>query len=395
MSVEGLFSMKEALRYSTIQASLDGQITVDDVSRRLGLCRRRVYTLRARVRDHGPAGVRHGNAGRDPANKKPESLRRHVVSLAKADYKGHNFTHIRDLLDEEHSIVLSDETVRRWLRPEGVGPQPRRGSTHRRRRKRREREGEMLFLDGSPHRWFGDDTEPVCLLLCSDDATGDPLYGVFTENENRNDVFRVCLETFTRYGLPLEFYLDRASWAKVTRHRPDDASEQDPCLSNFEVAMKTLGVRVIHAHSPQARGRGERLNGSFQGRLVAELVRHRIRDLEAATRFLNGKFIPRYKKWFSKPPANSGPAWQPLPQGRDLRRVLCARHQRVVANDNTIRFEGQVLQLLPPKNRVHLVRARLDIEIWFDGSIHAFHPAFGEVAMTTQGKNPVARSVAR
>jgi len=376
---ETKFSMRDLQRYETIRASLDGRLTVRQAAEALGLSQRQVLTLRHRVIEQGAAGVLHGNKGREPVNKTSPQVRNAVLDLAQTVYAGFNFSHLADLLAEEHDIHRSDETLRLWLRPLGIGSAPRKAKKHRRRRKRKDQEGDMLFLDGSPHPWFGDESPPVCLILCSDDATGKPLFGLFTDHENRDDVFRVSFEVFRKFGLPVRFYLDRASWAKVSRHRPEDASEKTPRLTHFEIAMRTLRVNVLHAHSPQARGRGERLNGSFQNRLVAELALHGIRNVRAATRYLNDRFIPRYVRWFAKTPANPTPAWRPIPKGIDLQRVLCAKANRTVANDNTISYEGQAFQLIPPRHLLHLVRAKIEVQRWFDGSVHFVHPRVGEV----------------
>jgi hypothetical protein len=192
------------------------------------------------------------------------------MHLATTTYAQFNFCHLADILAEEHHILLSDETLRRWLRPAGHGRPPRRRGKHRRRRTRRSRAGELLFLDGSPHPWFGPRHPDCCLLLASDDATGKPLWGKFQPEEDRDGCFEVCYHVFLRYGLPGAFYLDRASQFITTRkggrqalHNP----ERDP--THFEEAMSLLKVGLIFAYSPQARGRGERLNGTFQDRLVA------------------------------------------------------------------------------------------------------------------------------
>jgi len=143
--------------------------------------------------------------------------------------------------------------------------------------------------------------------------------------------------------------------------------------------MHELRVGMIFAHSPQARGRGERLNGSFQGRLVAELKRAGITDCAAATQYVNEKFIPRYARTFGREPADPQPAWRPVPAGMNLKHVLCAKHTRAVANDNTIQFEGQSYQLTPPKACYHLFRAKVEVQQWFDGSIHVRHSKHGMI----------------
>jgi hypothetical protein len=143
--------------------------------------------------------------------------------------------------------------------------------------------------------------------------------------------------------------------------------------------MTTLGVGLIFADSPQARGRGERINGSFQGRLVAEFRHQGIQDAPAATDYLNRLFIPKYVRRFGIAPRESGPAFRPIPRNTDLRRVLCAKHPRTVANDDTISFTHHCYQLLLTNRRLCLVGEKVTVQEWFDGSVHIFHPRVGEI----------------
>ncbi len=371
---EVTLTLDQVQRYQTCQALLDGRLTTDEAAHALG-----------RLQADGAQAFRHGNTARPPANKTPDTLRQRVIHLATTTYAHFNFCHLADILAEEQHIILSDETLRRWLRPLGHGRPLRRGK-HRRRRTRRSREGELLFLDGSPHPWFGPKRPPCCLLLASDDATGKPLWGRFQPEEDRDGCFAVCYHVFARYGLPGAFYLDRASQFVTTRygglkalHDPD----REP--THFETAMSQLKVGLIFAYSPQARGRGERLNGSFQDRLVAELGRHKIRDARHATEYLNAQFIPRYSRRFGRAPADPRPAWRPVPAGLDLRAVLSAQFPRVVANDHTVRFEGATYQLLPPPRCPSLARSPITVQQWFDGSIHFRHERYGVIAAKRLG----------
>ena len=143
--------------------------------------------------------------------------------------------------------------------------------------------------------------------------------------------------------------------------------------------MSQLKIGLIFAYSPQARGRGERLNGSFQDRLVAELGRHKIRDARRATEYLNTQFIPRYGRRFGRAPADPRPAWRGVPAGLDLRAVLSAQFARVVANDHTVRFEGASYQLLPPPRCPSLAGSPITVQQWFDGSIHFCHARHGVI----------------
>lgn len=383
-------------RYNTIKCVVDGRMTNGEAAAALGLSVRQIRRLKRRVEAQGPQGVVHASTGRQPPNTKPQALRDKVVRLAKSHYAKFNFSHVADMLAAEHNVIVSDETVRRWLRALGLGRPQRRVKAHRRRRERKAREGELLFLDGSPHHWFGDDRPECCLLLCSDDATGKPLYGKFQQAEDRDGCFEVCNHVIRKHGRPVAFYLDKASQFTTTRHggsHVKQGPQADP--THFETAMRALSIGLIFADSPQARGRGERLNGSFQDRLVAELTYKGITDYEQATRYLNSTFIPNYTRRFGKPPADPVAAWRPLPQGTDLKAVLCAREQRTVANDNTVSFNGTIYQLDPPDGYSHIVKAKLEVQQHFDGSVHFCHPQHGRIkarVIQPNTKSPRAHS---
>lgn len=378
---EVTLTLRQVSRFQVVQSALEGRHTNAQAAGALSLSVRQVQRLKRRVEREGPAGVIHGNKGHPPANKTDPQVKERILQLAEGPYEEYNFSHLADTLEDDHGLTISDETLRLWLRPLGHGGKPyRRKKKHYLRRKRRDREGKMLFLDGSPHRWFGEDHGPTCLLLSSDDATGKPLWGKFQPQENRDGCFEVCYQLFKRFGLPGAFYLDRGSQFTTTRRggsRYEVKSDQED--THFERAMKDLGVALIFANSPQARGRGERLNGSFQGRLVNELKLHGIENCEEATRYLNRTFIPRYAKRFAVEPADPEPAWRPLAEGLDLRSVLCAKFERTVGNDNTISFQGVAYQLYPPKTVHHLAKAKVEVQQHFDGSLRIVHPRYGVI----------------
>jgi transposase len=372
-------NLEQVKRHGLCKAAIEGHVTNGEVAEALGLSVRQVQRIKRKVRKKGPAGVVHGNAGREPPNKKPQKFHDQVVELARTRYFDFTFSHMAVMLEEEQNLHVSDETLGRWLRPLGLGRPQRRTVKHRRRRERKPREGEMLFLDGSPHPWFGPDQPSCCLLLSCDDATGKPLRGLFRPQEDRDGCFEVCYRLFHKHGLPASFYIDRASQFRTTRHggsHVQQSPETDD--THFERALKTeLGIGLIFALSPQAKGRIERLNGSFQSQLVPELRLKGITDLKTATEYVNQTFIPRYAKRYGEVPADPTPAWRPIPPGVDLRNVLCAKYTRTVTNDTTVSFHGTVYQLLPSNRFPRLARAKIEVQQWFDGTIHFWYPEHG------------------
>ena len=387
MVTEETFTMKDMIRYGVLEMVIRGSMTNSEAATSLGLSKRQVQRLKKRLIEEGPEGLIHGNRGKKSPRAFSDALRRKVIELATNEYKGFNFSHLTEFLEERESIKISRETTRKWLRAEGLGRKKRRLPKHRKRRKRSEREGQMLFLDGSPHVWFGD--KKTTLILVTDDATGNPLRGTFRKNEDLDGCFYVCKGVFEQYGLPGCFYLDRASQFTTTRHKGVHVEQSDMKPTQFERAMQQLGIRLIFASSPQARGRGERINGTFQDRLVAELAFHNITTQAPAEAYLNDVFIPRYQSRFGVAAECATVAWRTVSPMIDLDNILCKRFTRKVANDNTISVNGTVLQLEPSHGRAHFIKAKVLVNLWIDGSYHVFHPTCGELTVTRVGKRSV------
>ena len=377
-----LLKEHELVRLRVVETTLSGR-SARDAAEMLRLSVRQVFRLKARVRTQGARGVIHGNSGRRPANAKPVDLRQRVLELRRTKFLKYNDGHFAEALEEEYQLKVNPETLRRWLRAADI-PAKRRHrsqSNHRRKRERRARFGELVFIDGSPHPWFGPAQPSSTLILATDDATGMPLYGQFDPQETLAGCFGVFYHVGRRYGLPEALYLDRASQFTTTRHGGTHVFQRDDKPTHFEIAMQALAVQLIFANSPQARGRGERINQSFQDRLVAELDYHHITDPVLATDYLNRVFIPKYAKRFGVKPRNPVSAFRPIPEGLDLRTVLCAKTTREVTNANTISYQGQVYQLKPNIRSVCVAGTKVSVQEWFDGSIHVRHDRAGAISV--------------
>jgi len=382
MSERVFFTEPEVKRLTVIHRAFSG-LSARSAADMLDLSARQVFRLKAKVRTTGDKGIRHGNCGRRPHNAKPASLRQQVLDLYQTDFSKYNACHFAEALAEEKGIKLSPDTIRRWLRAAGIPPKHRHRSqsNHRRRRERRSRFGELVFIDGSPHPWFGPALPTATLILATDDATGIPLYGQFDPEETLNGCFSVFYQVSRRHGLPAALYLDHAGQFTTTRHGGIHVFQRDDKPTHFEIAMRRLAVELIFANSPQARGRGERINGSFQDRLVAELDHHHITDPAKATDYLNRVFIPKYARRFGVKPPDPSQAFRPIPEGLDLRTILCAKYTREVANDNTISYPGQIYQLKPNTRSVCIAGSQVSVQEWFDGSIHVRHDRAGTIAV--------------
>ena len=393
-----LFKERELVRLRVVETTFSGR-SARDAAAMLRLSVRQVFRLKARVRAQGARGVIHGNSGRRPANARPVKLRQRVLELHRTKFPKYNDCHFAEALAEEYQIEVNPETLRRWLRAADI-PAKRRhrsNSNHRRKRERRARFGELVFIDGSPHPWFGLARPPTTLILATDDATGMPLYGQFEPQETLNGCFSVFYHVGRRYGLPEALYLDRAGQFTTTRHGGNHVFQRDDKPTHFEIAMQTLAVQLIFANSPQARGRGERINQSFQDRLVAELNHHHITDPARATDYLNRVFIPKYAKRFGVKPRDPTAAFRPIPEGLDLRTVLCTKTNREVTNDNTISYQGQIYQLKPNTRTVCIAGTKVSVQQWFDDSLHVRHDRAGAISVErwhdhARPGHPTARS---
>jgi len=377
------FTEPEVKRLTVIHRAFSG-LSARAAADMLGLSVRQAFRLKAKVRAAGDNGIRHSNSGRQPHNAKPENLRQQVLDLQETQFSNYNTCHFAEALEEEYQLKVNPETLRRWLRAAGVPPKHRHRSqgNHRRKRERRARFGELVFIDGSPHPWFGLNRPPSTLILATDDATGMPLHGRFDREETLAGCFNVFYHVGLRYGIPAALYLDRAGQFTTTRHGGTHVFQRDDKPTHFEVAMHSLAVELIFANSPQARGRGERINGSFQDRLVAELDHHHITDPIKATDYLNRAFIPKYAKRFGVKPRDPKPAFRPIPEGLDLRTVLCAKSTREVQNDNTISYRGIIYQLKPNIRTFSIAGSQVNVQEWFDGSIHVRHEKAGTIPVT-------------
>lgn len=378
--LKDLFGLKEMKKALILEKVIAGVMSVSQASEEMELSYRQVLRLKKKLILEGPSAVIHKNKNRSPRHALTAELKRKVITVFmdwrwKTD-EGLNASHLSDILLRDYNLKISRQSTWRILKSNGLQVRTRRVRKYRKRRERREQMGDILYLDGSPHRWFGEKHPKATLILCTDDATTKALWAIFVPEENRNACLEVAYEVFVRYGLPMNFWLDRASQF-INSVGSKDGIAQPP--THWQNAMYNLGIRNIFAHSPQARGRGERANGTFQDRLCAELQYRNISDLREATNFVNSTFIPEYNRKFSVDPKNEQSLWRKPPPGIDLRYVLCARTDRRVQNDNTVKHNGRKFQLLKkPGERTYAGRI-IEVQDWFDGSTHIVFKSFEEI----------------
>ena len=362
----------EQRRLYVLTELLAGRLTTIEAALTLELSIRHLKRLKARYRREGVASLAHGNRGRRPWHAIDPALAERVVELARTRYVGLNHSHLADLLAEREGITLERSTIRRLLVGAGLpSPRPRRPPAHRSRRERMAREGVLLQADGSRHRWFGPDEPLATLIGAVDDATGTVPAALFREHEDAAGYLAMLRAIGADKGLPLALYIDRHGiFTKRASERLTLEEELTGTRLPTQVgrALEELGVRRIHALSPQGKGRIERMWETIQGRLVAELRLEGITTIAAANAYLPG-FLVRLNARFGVSAASPDIAYRPLPDDLDLDRICCFKYGRIVAADNTIRFGGRVLQLGPVSGRRSLARTRAEVHERLDGSL--------------------------
>ena len=386
--MKGLTLSAKENRLQILNGVLERHWSMQEAAPLLGVSERQGWRLLAAYRKQGAQGVAHKNRGRIPPNATPETIQRRVVALAQERYQGVNHTHLTELLEKREGLMLSRPTVRRILVRAGLSsPRRRRPPQHRCRRQRMPQEGMLLQLDGSHHAWLEDRGPGLTLLLAVDDATGTAPYALFQEQEDTRGYLSLLQGIIERRGVPLAVYTDghavfqprRGLWelTQVCRKVPE---------TQWSRALEELGVTPIPAHSPQAKGRVERANGTFQDRLVAELRLAGASTLEEANQVLTD-FLPQFNQRFGVPAAQPESAYRPIDPELDLGSVLCIKELRRVAKDNTVQYHGRTLQLFPDLERPSYAGARVEVQERLDGSLLVRHQ---EKFLTPQDAPPLA-----
>jgi transposase len=365
-------TMQDEKRLEVIQRVYRSELTVVQAAVVMGVSERQCYRIKARVGKAGAKGVVHGNRGRRCKRKIKEKIVRRIVELARGKYQGFNDHHLTEKLKEQQQIELSREKVRRILRAEGIAsPKKRRGIKHRSRRERRASEGMMLQVDGSPHDWLQGRGPRLCLIGAIDDATSKVMGAFFAPAESTWGYFHLFCEIFREHGVPQSIYTDCHSVFFTDREPTlDEQLINRKPTTEVGRGLEELGVTLILAHSPQAKGRIERLWNTFQDRLVSELRLRKAKTVEQATAVLD-RYLPVHNRKFAKP-AKAEPAWRKLSAVK-IERALCFKQQRTVAKDNTVTFEGTVLQI--PKTSAYRSYAskRVDVHVLLDGAVEIFY----------------------
>lgn len=384
-------SWKEAQRLQVLEEVRAGGRTQVSAAKALEVTDRWVRTLLRKLRLEGPGGLAHGNRGRSPAHRIADATRQRIVELYRQKYAGFNLTHFREMLVErEGTKPPCREVLRRILGEAGAWERRREAPRHRLRRPRREHEGELLQMDASIHRWFGEDEEPAALVGAIDDATGDVPFAAFFPQETAEAYFHLVAGILQRRGIPRAFYTDRDSAfvVNVSEVRRDLArAEGRPLVTQFGRALKELGIEWIPANSPQAKGRIERLWGTFQDRLLNELKLEKIRTRETANEYVTQRFLPRFNRQFRCAPANPASVYRPTPSREVRESVLCWKEFRVLARDHTFPLGPEAWQVLPSDRILALTGKRVEVRRTLAGQVQAW---YGPVRLQIRRAPPLA-----
>ena len=277
--------------------------------------------------------------------------------------------HFHEHLVRDHGFRWGYTWVKTQLHTAGVVERARRRGAHRRKRERKPCEGMMLHQDGSRAAWLTGEA-PLDLIVTMDDATGTIYSAFLVEEEGTASTLRGLLEVFTQHGLPSSLYTDRGSHYFLTPTADGPVDKER--LTQVGRALKHLGIEHIPAYSPEARGRSERMFGTLQDRLIKELAKAGITEIEVANRWIAEVYLPAHNARFVKPAALPESAFV-LADAALLAETLCVQEERVVARDNTVSFGGLKLQLPESPLRPHFVKARVRIHHYPDGALAVFH----------------------
>ncbi|MBM4340753.1 MAG: ISNCY family transposase [Deltaproteobacteria bacterium] len=331
-------------RLHVIQKVLEGIIKQVEAAQILSLSGRQVRRIVKRIRREGDRGIIHRSRGKPSKRRIASKIKEKVMKLYRVHYKGFGPTLASEKLLERDRVRISDETLRRWLIEAGDWKKSRKRRKHRQWRERKHHVGEMVQMDGSHHAWFEDRSEPCVLMSYVDDANGG-VFGRFYGYEGTIPAMDSMKRYIQKNGLPLKIYLDKHSTYKSTAKPTieEELNDEGP-LSEFERALKELGIEVAHAHSPQAKGRIERLFRTLQDRLIKEMRLRGISSIEEGNRFLE-EYLVVYNKRFSVQPKEKEDFHRPLPRGINLDAILCIKTERTLRNDFTVAHNRKLYQV--------------------------------------------------
>jgi hypothetical protein len=344
-------SVRELKRIEVLARVKAGTLKVKDAAVLLAVCERQAKRLWRKYRRHGPAALRHKSAGRRSNRAQPKAWRRKVVGLYRRKYAGNaergeapfGPTLAAEHMSEDDHTPVDPETLRRLLMAEGLWTRKRKGVAHRQRRERKAHFGELVQIDGSFHEWLGRRGPRGCLIQAVDDATSTA-DGRMSDQETIWAAAAVLRQWVERYGIPHALYTD---WKNVYLREPTEAERASDSVphTHFGRMCAKLGIRIIGASSPQAKGRVERSHGTAQDRLIKKLRLKGICDHEATNAYLAQEYYPGHNARFARRPASDEDFHVPVPRGLDLDEVFRLETEHTLGNDWVVRHDNRYFQV--------------------------------------------------
>jgi len=345
-----------------------GGLSCEEAAELLGTSLSSFYRWRGRYAADGVAGLADGRLGKASARRAPVDEVTRVLALYETHYFDFTVKHFHEKLVAEHRVERSYSWTKNALQAAGTVKRAKRRGQHRRKRVRRPMVGMMLHQDGSRHEWVAG--QEWDLIVTMDDADNTIYSGFFVAEEGTMSSFEGLQRVIETHGLFGSLYADRGSHYWLTTEAGGKVDREHP--TQVHRALEQLGIELIPAYSPEARGRSERMFGTIQKRLPQELRLAGITDMVTANRFLAEHFIAAHNRRFRSAPAVAESAFVAY-AGRDLADILCVQEQRTVGNDNTVRYRGLLLQIPPDRHRCHYVKCKVRVHEHPDGSLAVFH----------------------
>jgi transposase len=345
--------------------AIEGRITWVQAANIIGVSGRQMRRMKRRYEVHGWDGLYDRRRGLPSPKRVPIETVREVLRLYREEYYDFNVRHFHEKLEEEHGIKLSYTWVKLALQAAELVKKDRKRGVHRKRRPRRPVPGMMLHIDASRHRWLPDGSSHDFIVVM-DDATSEIYYAQLVDEESTSTVMAALREVIEKKGLFCSLYSDRASHFYHTPKAGDVVDRQQ--LTQVGRAMAELGIEMIAAYSPQARGRSERGYRTWQGRLPQELRKLGAKTVDDANQFLRDSYIEKFNNVFSVAASEKGDAFLSV-GNRDLELIFCLQHERVVGKDNTVRLANRCLQIEPTKWWSTLAGCRVRVLEHLDGKL--------------------------
>lgn len=365
-------SQKELRRVEVLARVKSKELKVMDAASVIRVSYRQAKRLWKRYREEGAPGLKHGNAGRASARAKPERFRRRVLQLVREKYGGAEGERFGPTLAAEHlaredGMRIDAETLRRWMLAAGLWSRQRQRKAYRQRRERRRHFGELVQMDGSFHDWLEERGPGGCLMNMTDDATSEVELRLGKE-ETIWAAVHTLRKWIEKHGVPQALYVD---WKNLYKRAPTQREQlrgEEP-VTQFGRMCEKLGMEIIAAGSPQAKGRVERNHGTHQDRLIKKMRRKKIGTHEQANVYLQQDYLPEHNRRFRCVAAEAENYHRRAPSARELREVFRLESERIISNDWVVRYDNRLFQVQAQSRRYAPAQGKVVVCQWQDGTV--------------------------